>query len=54
MSELRHRNCGGKIFINLGDVGQPEEGECLKCGEKIVCREQIEDKPAEVEGKEEK
>lgn len=53
MRKLIHKNCGGEIFINLGDVGQPEEGECLKCGEKITRREQVEHKPTEVEEKEE-
>lgn len=39
--ELKHTDCGGEIVIGTGDVGQPEEGECLKCGEKIVSQEQI-------------
>ena len=51
MSELRHKNCDGKIILNYGDVGQPEEGECLRCGETITRSEQL--KPNEVKEKEE-
>jgi len=40
---MRHKNCGGEIVLNYGDVGQPEDGECLKCGERITRREQVEE-----------
>ena len=49
MSKLIHKNCGGEIVVNLGDMGQPEEGYCLKCGEMIICSEQLQ--PTEVEEK---
>ena len=39
--KLIHKNCGGQIIISQGDVGQPEEGHCLKCKEIIMYPEQI-------------
>ena len=47
MNELIHKDCGGKIILNYGDAGQPEEGKCLKCSEMIICSEQL--KPTKVE-----
>jgi len=47
---VKHKNCGGEIFINLGDVGQPEDGVCLSCNEKITRREQIEELASKQEG----